>query len=67
MVVGLTGAVMGSFIVYMCPVVIYTLAVKDAKGANSREYKKAAPNLLLVPFGILIGGLGVYMTIQESG
>lgn len=66
LVVGLTGAAMGSFIVYICPPILYARTIRNVKGVDSPEYKKARRNLALVPFGILIGGLGVYMTIQES-
>lgn len=64
-VVGLTGAAMGSFIVYICPAIIYTRAVKLTKGAESPEYQLAKWNSLLVPFGLFIAALGVYMTVKE--
>lgn len=66
LVVGLTGAAMGSFIVYLCPSVIYTKAVKLVKGADSTDYKLARLNLALVPFGMFIGGMGCYMTIKGA-
>jgi len=67
LVVGLTGAAMGSFIVYICPAILYSRAVKLARGKESSEYKKARWNLALVPFGVFIGALGVYMTIKGAG
>lgn len=55
--VGLTGAALGSAICYICPALIYTRAVK-----GPHRYNK-----LLVPFGISIAALGVYMTLAEAG
>eukprot|EP00529_Nitzschia_sp_RCC80_P022517 CAMPEP_0113504410 /NCGR_PEP_ID=MMETSP0014_2-20120614/34701_1 /TAXON_ID=2857 /ORGANISM="Nitzschia sp." /LENGTH=489 /DNA_ID=CAMNT_0000399519 /DNA_START=64 /DNA_END=1530 /DNA_ORIENTATION=+ /assembly_acc=CAM_ASM_000159 len=54
LVVGITGAALGSFIVYMIPPVIYSNAVSLSKGSNSPEAKSAKVNLLLVPFGLCI-------------
>lgn len=66
LVVGLTGAVMGSFIVYICPSIIYAKAVGLVKGMGSKEHQRAKVNLALVPFGIVIAALGVYVTINQS-
>ena len=66
LVVGITGAALGSFIVYMIPPVIYSNAVALSKGSNSPEAKKSKTNLLLVPFGLCIAFLGCYITIKES-
>ena len=66
LVVGLTGAALGSFIVYLCPGILYARAIALKRGRNSPEYRNARWNLLLIPFGLAIGGLGVYMTLQEK-
>ena len=65
-VVGLTGAILGSFIVYVCPVFIHIRSVALCKGTNSAEYKLARYNLGLIPFGLIIGGLGAFMTLKEA-
>ena len=65
LVVGLTGATLGSFIVYIAPALLYERAVKLSKGEHSPEYRSARKVLLLVPFGLLVAGLGCYMTLQE--
>jgi sodium-coupled neutral amino acid transporter 10 len=66
LVVGLTGAAMGSFIVYVCPAIIYTKAVALVKGKNGPDHNRAKTNLALVPFGLSIAFLGCYMTIREA-
>ena len=66
LVVGLTGAAMGSFIVYICPPLLYTRAVKLIKGDTSDEYGRAKLSMALVPFGFFVGSLGVYMTLKEA-
>lgn len=66
LVVGLTGAAMGSFIVYVCPAIIYTKAVAMVKGKDGLDHKRAKTNLALVPFGLFIAFLGCFMTIKEA-
>ena len=66
LVVGLTGAALGSTIVYICPPFIYSKAVATVHGADSDVSKRAKLNLLLVPFGLFIGILGCFMTIKGA-
>jgi amino acid permease len=66
LVVGLTGAAMGSTIVYIIPAIIYHRAVGLIKGVNSKEHNASKKNMMLVPFGLAVGGLGVFMTIKEA-
>lgn len=66
-VVGLTGAILGSFIVYICPTLIHIKTVALCKGKESLEYKRARLNYVWVPFGLVIAGLGAFMTLKEAG
>lgn len=65
LVVGLTGAAMGSTIVYIIPPIIYQRAVGLIKGINSNEHNLSKRNMALIPFGLAIGGLGVFMTLKK--
>ena len=60
------GAALGSFICYVCPAMLYVKAVEKSKGKDSPEYKQAAASKLLIPFGVIIGGLGILITIQSA-
>lgn len=66
LVVGLTGAILGSSIVYVCPPIIYTRAIALSKGESSPEYSLSRVNLVLVPFGIFVATVGCFMTIKEA-
>lgn len=66
LVVGLTGAALGSSLVYVCPPVLFTKAVALIHGEDSAESRRAKINLALVPFGLCIGVLGCLMTIKEA-
>eukprot|EP00562_Extubocellulus_spinifer_P002481 CAMPEP_0178475586 /NCGR_PEP_ID=MMETSP0696-20121128/3193_1 /TAXON_ID=265572 /ORGANISM="Extubocellulus spinifer, Strain CCMP396" /LENGTH=542 /DNA_ID=CAMNT_0020102873 /DNA_START=109 /DNA_END=1737 /DNA_ORIENTATION=+ len=65
LVVGLSGATMGSLLVYILPPIMYTKAVNMAKGADSLEYKKERLNLAFIPLGLFIAGMGVFMTLKS--
>jgi len=67
LVVGLAGAAFGSFLVYICPVLVYLRILQNIQGPDSMEYKRAKNNnLLLIPFGIFCGSMGVAMTLKEA-
>ena len=63
LVVGLTGAVMGSAIVYVVPACIF-LRAAELSGAKLPRATKAAATAL-VPLGAFLGVLGVYFTLKE--
>eukprot|EP00536_Pseudo-nitzschia_multiseries_P001702 jgi/Psemu1/317678/estExt_fgenesh1_pm.C_220008 len=67
LVVGLTGAAIGSTLVYVCPPLLYAKAVALIHGEKSAASRRAKINLALVPFGLCIGVLGCFMTIKEAG
>jgi amino acid permease len=67
-VLSLIGAIVGSFIVYACPALIYTEAVAICKGRDSAEHAKAKlwNKFALIPFGLFTAAFGVYMTLHET-
>lgn len=65
LVVGLSGATMGSLLVYILPPLMWTKAVKMANGADSVEYKERL-NLAFIPLGLFIAGMGVFMTLKSK-
>jgi amino acid permease len=66
LIAGLTGAVMGSSLVYIFPTIIYSRILRQLKGADSVEYKAAKRNLAFVPFGIFVASMGVTMTLKNT-
>jgi len=66
-VVGLSGATLGCFLIFICPVIIYTRSVGIQKGWESVEYARAKWNLPLIPFGISVGILGVIVNLKQQG
>ena len=66
LVVGLSGATMGSLLVYILPPIMWTKAVKMAHGADSVEYKKERLNLAFIPLGLFIASMGVFMTLKSK-
>ncbi|KAL7526323.1 hypothetical protein ACHAXR_001426, partial [Thalassiosira sp. AJA248-18] len=61
-IAGFSGAVMGSFLVYICPPLLYWKILKESFGTDSIEYKRGLHCLAFVPFGIFICIMGVVMT-----
>lgn len=66
LVAGLTGAVMGSSLVYLCPPLLYTRIVGQQFGTHSVEYRAAKRNLLFLPFGLFTAFMGVAMTLKNT-
>ncbi|CAB9528466.1 Putative sodium-coupled neutral amino acid transporter 10 [Seminavis robusta] len=66
LVAGLTGAVMGSSLVYICPTLLYARVVRKCHGVDSPEYRSAKRNLLFIPFGLFTASMGVAMTLKNT-
>jgi amino acid permease len=66
LVTGLTGAVMGSALVFICPPLLYSRIVLKTCGKNSLENKQASRNMLLIPFGCFTAAMGVAMTLRNK-
>jgi len=66
-VVGLTGAIMGSFIVFIIPSLIYIRSMEKKFGSDSVEHQKSKINFALVPLGVAVAALGSFMTLKEAG
>ena len=66
LVAGLTGALMGSCLVYVCPALLYSKIVMRKYGSDGPEYEAARRNLIWIPFGIFTALMGVVMTIKNS-
>jgi len=65
-IAGFSGAAMGSFLVYVCPTVIYLRIVGRVFGVGSGEYKRAVRwNVGFVPFGVFLGIMGVVMNYRS--
>ena len=65
LIAGLSGAAMGSFLVYICPPLVYWRIVKKEFGEHSVEFKTAMYTLWNVPFGVAIAIMGVFMTLSS--
>ena len=66
LVAGVTGALMGSSLVYICPTLLYSKIVEKRFGTDSNEYQQAKKNLLWIPFGIFTASMGVTMTLKNA-
>ena len=70
LVVGISGALLGAAIVYIFPALIYGSArlaeLRDAQrdGRNESATLELGITYSLVPLGLFLGVLGVWMTLQ---
>ena len=64
-IAGFSGATIGSFLVYMCPPLVYTKILEKYFGKDSLEYKSGRRSLAFVPFGVFIAVMGVAMTYNS--
>jgi len=65
-IVGYSGAVLGSLLVYICPPILYANILKRYFGPESLEYKRGRRNLILVPFGTSIAVVGVIVNYRQN-
>jgi len=70
-IAGFSGAAMGSFLVFVCPTIIYLRVLERVYGSESGEYRRGFRwNAGFVPFGVFLGVMGVtmnYRSLMESG
>lgn len=65
LLVGISGAVLGSMIVYVFPALIWVKVAEKHRPAQAQAARRA--NLPLVPLGAFVGALGVYMSLKNAG
>ena len=72
LIVGISGALLGASIVYVFPALIYYVARRNEKDKSLEAQHSQVASLeqsavlLLVPFGIFLGVLGVWMTLKGA-
>ena len=64
-IAGFSGAAMGSFLVYICPPIIYSRILLNYFGKDSLEFQRGRRTLAFVPFGVFIAIMGVTMTYKS--